>query len=128
MSSEGIITIMTVTAANIDERESLWDIIANIKGLIGEYFRQHTPVNLQTPARNNMPVPRGKDGNRWIISTRRLVETVIAQLTEQFNIKKIRARDLWHLTSRTARKILAHNVTIRKIKYRLKKSNIALNI
>jgi hypothetical protein len=25
---------MTVTAANIDERESLWDIVGNIKGLL----------------------------------------------------------------------------------------------
>ncbi len=96
---------MTVTPANIDERESLWDIIGNIKGLlfpdkelIGEYFqeeiRQYSPVNWQTPTRNNMTDPRGKDCNRWITSTRRLVETVIRQLPEQFNIKKIRARDL----------------------------------
>lgn len=123
ISSEGIITGMTVTAANIDERESLWDIIGNIKGLlfadkglVGEYFqeeiRQHTLVNLQTPTRNNMSDPRGKDCNRWITSTRRLVETVIGQLTEQFNIEKIRARDLWHLTSRISRKILAHTVGV----------------
>ncbi len=123
ISSEGIITGMTVTAANIDERESLWDIIGNIKGLLfadkglmGDYFqneiKRYTHVNLQTPTRNNMSEPRGKDCNRWINSTRRLVETVIGQLSEQFNIAKIRARDLWHLTSRIARKILAHTVGI----------------
>lgn len=59
-----------------------------------------------------MSDPRGKDCNRWITSTRRLVETVIGQLSEQFNIEKIRARDLWHLTSRIARKILSHTVGV----------------
>lgn len=123
ISSEGIITGITVTSANIDERESLWDIIDNIqglviadKGLIGEDYqkqiRAHTAINLQTPTRNNMNDPRGKDCNRWLTSTRRLVETVIGQLTEQFNIEKIRARDLWHLTNRVSRKILAHTVAI----------------
>ena len=57
ISSEGLITAMTVTPANIDEHESPWDVIDNIrglliadKGLIGEDYqqqiRQHTHVNL----------------------------------------------------------------------------------
>ncbi len=123
ISSEGIITGITVTPANIDERESLWDIIDNIhglliadKGLIGEDYqsqiRAHTSVNLQTPTRSNMIDPRGKDCNRWLTSTRRLVETVIGQLSEHFHIEKIRAKDLWHLTNRIGRKILAHTVGI----------------
>ena len=41
---------------------------------------------------------------------RRLIETVIAQLTERFNAEKIRARDLWHLTVRISRKLLAHSI------------------
>lgn len=123
ISSEGIITGITVTPANVDERESLWDITDNIqglliadKGLIGEDYQEqiriHTSVNLQTPTRRNKKDPRGKDCNRWLTSTRRLVETVIGQLTEQFTIEKIRARDRWHLTSRIFRKILAHTVAI----------------
>ncbi len=55
---------------------------------------------------------RRKDANRWITSTRRLVETVIGQLAEQFNIEKVRARDCWHLTDRVVRKILAHTVGV----------------
>lgn len=123
ISSEGVITGITVAPANIDERESLWDVIDNIeglliadKGLIGEDYqeqiRANSQVNLQTPTRNNMKDVRGKDCNRWITSTRRLVETVIGQLAEQFNIEKIRARDLWHLTGRVTRKVLAHTVGI----------------
>lgn len=123
ISSEGMITDITVAPANIDERESLWDIVGNIrglliadKGLIGEAYqaqlRAHTNVNLQTPLRSNMIDTRGKDFNRWLTSTRRLVETVIGQLSQQFHIEKIRARDLWHLTNRIGRKILAHTVGI----------------
>lgn len=43
---------------------------------------------------------------------RRLIETVIGQLVERFHIEKIRARDLWHLTSRINRKILAHTLCV----------------
>jgi hypothetical protein len=121
INSEGIISNITFAPANIDERESLWDIVGNIKGLvfadkglIGTDFQQQlraeAGVNLQTPLRNNMDDPRGKEASSWLVSTRRLVETVIGQLTERFNIEKNWARDLWHFTNRIARKILSHTI------------------
>jgi hypothetical protein len=55
---------------------------------------------------------RQKSFTRWLVSTRRLVETVIGQLTDRFNIERVRARDLWHLTSRITRKVLAHTVAM----------------
>ncbi len=86
------------------------------KGLIGADFQQQLKVeasiNLQTPMRNNMDDPRGKDANSWLISTRRLVETVIGQLSERFHIEKNWARDLWHFTNRITRKILSHTMAI----------------
>lgn len=123
INSQGVISAITLTAANIDERESLWELVKTIKGLlladkglIGKDYQQalheQTGVNLQTPSRSNMQDNRGRDCNTWISSTRRLVETVIGQLTERFHIQKIGARDLWHLTSRIARKILAHTLAI----------------
>jgi hypothetical protein len=33
-------------------------------------------------------------------------------MSEQFHLEKVRARDLWHLTSRTARKVLSHTVGV----------------
>ena len=45
-----------------------------------------------------------------LIKVRRLVETVIGQLTDHLHMAKVRARDLWHLTSRINRKILAHTM------------------
>jgi IS5 family transposase len=119
---DGAITAWTVTPASGDEREALWDLTDGVRGLvIGDkgYLRARlraelatTGIDLQTPLRANMADPRAP----WIIQqltrTRRLVETVIGQLTEQFHFEKIRARDVWHLTSRIARKILAHTLGI----------------
>ncbi len=99
IGSDGMITGITVTPANIDEGE---DYQAQI--------REHTQVNLQTPLRSNMNDPRGRHFSRWLTSTRRLVETVIGQLSQQFHIEKVRASDLWHLTNRIGRKVLAHTV------------------
>jgi IS5 family transposase len=123
ISSQGIITGITLTPANVDERDALWEVVGNIqdlliadKGLIGEDYQEqirlYTAVNLRTPTRSNMSDTRGKDCNRWITSTRRLIETVIGQLADRFHIEKVRARDLWHLTNRIARKILAHTIGI----------------
>lgn len=123
INSVGVISNITFTPANIDERESLWEIVSNIKGLlfadkglIGEDFQQQlrteSGINLQTPMRKNMQDPRGKDASPWLVSTRRLVETVIGQLSERFNIEKNWARDLWHFTNRITRKVLSHTVAI----------------
>ena len=101
----------------------MWDLIDQIKGtiiadkgLIGSAYQAElqlrTGINLQTAARSNMRETRSKKFINWLVSKRRLVETVIGQLTERFNIEKMRARKIWYLTSRIARKILAHTVTV----------------
>lgn len=123
INSEGVITAITVTQANIDERESLWDLVDEIqgtiiadKGLIGaDYkneFHQHTGIDLQTAVRANMNENRSKEFIKWMVSTRRLVETVIGQLTERFQIERVRARKIWHLTNRIARKVLSHTICV----------------
>lgn len=101
----------------------MWDIVGNIKelllaykGLIGnedfQQLRTEAQINLQTSKRSKMDDPRGKDASPWLISTRRLVETVIGQLTDRFNIEKNKARDLWHFTNRIARKVLSHTISL----------------
>ncbi|WP_412755661.1 IS982 family transposase [Legionella longbeachae] len=121
INSDGIITGITLSQAHIDERESLWDLVDGIhgmiiadKGLIGSEYqnelREYSGIDLQTAVRSNMEDKRGKHFSKWLTSTRRLVETVIGQLTERFQIEKVRARKLWYLTNRVARKVLAHTV------------------
>lgn len=69
-------------------------------------------IDLETPLRANMTDTRDPVFVKSLIKVRRLVETVIGQLTDHLHIAKVRARDLWHLTSRVNRKILAHTMGI----------------
>jgi len=118
----GIITDCTFAPANCDERDIAPEITQNIHGLLGgdkgylrptlkKYYEfQH--VDLQTPFRKNMIDHRPKGAMRILMNARRKIETVIGQLTEQFNIQKVRAKDLWHLTLRIGRKILSHTIAV----------------
>jgi hypothetical protein len=121
INSDGVITGVTLSQAHVDERESLWDLVGGIhgmiiadKGLIGADYqnelRDSLGIDLQTSVRSNMREKRGESFLKWLTSTRRLVETVIGQLTERFQIEKVRARKLWYLTNRMTRKVLAHTV------------------
>jgi len=47
-----------------------------------------------------------------ISSIRYRIETVFGQLCERFSTKRVWARDLWHLSSRLLRKLLAHTALI----------------
>lgn len=119
---DGVITACTVTSATGDEREALWELTEGVQGLVmGDKgylsaFLQTAlatvGIDLQTPLRANMTDPRPPWVVQQLTRTRRRVETVIGQLTEQFHFEKIRARDVWHLTSRVARKVLAHTLGI----------------
>ena len=123
INSDGIITGITLSQAHVDERESLWDLVDGVhgtiiadKGLIGADYqnelRDYAKIDLQTAVRSNMEEKREENFIRWLTSTRRLVETVIGQLTERFQIEKVRARKIWYLTNRIARKVLAHTVCV----------------
>jgi hypothetical protein len=54
------------------------------------------------------------DPHRSAVLTRmrQTIETVIGQLAVRFHAERTWARDLWHLTSRIARKILSHTVAV----------------
>lgn len=122
ITMNGVITACTVTSASGDEREALWDLTEGIQGLvIGDkgYISAAlqaelaaTGIHLQTPLRANMADPRPPRVVQRLTRTRRRVETVIGQLSAQFHFEKIWARDVWHLTSRIARKVLAHTLGI----------------
>jgi hypothetical protein len=127
ISGLGVITGITATAANVDERDSLCEIIDNIKGLLlGDKGLMRPSlkenllkegVNLQTPLRNNMKDERDPKIVKDIIGIRRLVETVIGQLTDRYKIQKMKARDLWHLTHRIIQKVTSHTMAIFINKY-----------
>jgi hypothetical protein len=122
VSSIGVVTGFTVMAANHDEAEGVYECLSEQKGLLeGDkgFIRpilaedlHNDGLNLQTPLRKNMKDSRPKAYVKELMRDRRLVETVIGQLTEQFTIQKLRARDKWHLTVRITRKILSHTMAV----------------
>lgn len=120
VSMTGIPTTYTFASAEIDERKLLPELVSDIKGLViadkglidfelqGNLIAQG--INLQTPLRSNMKDDRDKCFVKMLVSTRRLIETVIGQLTDRFGIANIKARKLWHFSRKVARKILAYTV------------------
>ncbi len=122
IDTNGVIVGLSLATANIDEREVLWDFSDYISGLLlGDkgYIKkpekeelQENNINLQTPLRKNMEETRSPSLVKAIMRQRRLIETVISQLTERFHISKVWARDMWHLTSRINRKLMAHTMAV----------------
>jgi hypothetical protein len=120
ISATGVITGFSLTPAQGSEREAVWDLVSSIRGLlIGDqgylsaplqHDRRQVGIQLETAWRSNRHDSRDPVWVALRKRLRRLVETVIGQLVERFSIEKVRARDLWHLTSRINRKLLAHTV------------------
>ncbi len=120
ITSEGEIKNFSIAAADIDERDMLPEVVEGItgdiiadKGLIRPELTEllaRQGIRLHTPLRKNMQDKRPKEFIKTIMNIRRLVETMIGQLTERFQIQSIRAKDTWHLMAKITRKILAHTV------------------
>jgi len=118
---DGMIVGFSVAAANVDEREMMFElgipggsILLGDKGYILSVLHRieldSMAVDLQTPLKSNMKDTRPKWMVGKICGMRRIIETVIGQLSERVHLEKVRARDRWHLTARTVRKLLAHTV------------------
>ena len=95
--------------------ERIQGLLIGDKGFIRPILKQELAtlgIDLQTPLRKNMKDERPKSFVKQLMSKRRLVETVIRQLSERFEIEKTKARDMWHLTNRITRKILSHTMCV----------------
>jgi Transposase DDE domain len=51
-------------------------------------------------------------GSRRLSRVRWRIETVAAQFVERYHLKRLWARDAWHLTSRVLRKVLSHTIAV----------------
>ena len=67
-------------------------------------------IELVTTSRRNMKDNRRKALVHRLMRIRRRIETSIAQLSDYFSIERCTCRDIWHLTSRMVRKMLALTV------------------
>jgi len=106
INSFGVITGFTVTTGNGSEREALWETVSGIEGLligdkgyISEELKHQLAdvgINLQTALRKNMKDKRPQYFVKFLMRIIRLIETVIGQLQERFNIEKVWARASVH--------------------------------
>ena len=122
VDNEGNIANFTLTEASGSEREAVWELVQNKsqnfllgdKGYLSARFKEDLDkehaLKLETPVRHNMIDHLEKPERTFLNKTRRLVETVIGQLTGQFNMNKVWARKVWTLSGRLSRKILAHGL------------------
>jgi len=116
------VVAFTLAPANVDERDVLDNLpgilhglLIGDKGLLSQAKQAELArhgIDLQTPLRSNMPDPRPTSWVQCLLRTRRTVETVIGQLVEYFNFAACKARDIWHLTAKLARKLLAYNLAL----------------
>ena len=75
--------------------DGIQGLLIGDKGFIKPFLKQELAeheIDLQTPLRKNMTDTRRNSFVQQLLSARRLVETVIGQLTDRFNIEKVRAQ------------------------------------
>jgi hypothetical protein len=117
----GVITGLSVAPANAHELSVLPELTERTSGLLIGDRNYHSPktkeelatmgIELLTPysSKKRDPTP---ERSALLSRFRYRIDPVFSQLTGRYSIKRVWAKDLWHLTSRLVRKILSHTVAI----------------
>lgn len=117
----GVITRLGLAAANVHELAVLPALTEQTRGTLGgdrtywspkvaAQWHQHG-VELLAPYRSTKrdPYPR------WSAQLSRVlyrIDPVFGQLVDRCNVKRLWARDLWHLSNHLLRKVLMHTVAV----------------
>lgn len=116
----GVITRFSVAPANAHELSVVPEIVEGTSGLIVGDRNYHSPktreelmrsmgVELLAPYSSKKRDPTPKK-SAYLSRLRYRIDTVFSQLTARYCVKRVWARDLWHLSSRLLRKVLSHTV------------------
>jgi hypothetical protein len=115
----GVITRISVAPASAHELSVLPELAERTCGLIVGDRNYHSPktrqelagmgVELLAPYSSKKRDPTPKK-SAFLSRLRYRIDTVFSQLTERYSVKRVWARDLWHLASRLLRKVLSHTV------------------
>jgi hypothetical protein len=121
LSWPGVITRFSLAPANVQELNVVYELVEDSPGLtLGDrnYWSpqvkeelQQKLVQLEAPFRKASHDPQPQR-SLLISRFRYRIDTVFGQLSQQFQIKKVWARDHWHLGSRLLRKILSHTLSV----------------
>jgi hypothetical protein len=115
----GVITRISVAPANVHELSVVPDLVERTWGVVVADRNYWSPpvreqlsrrgVELLAPYRTKKRDPR-PERSTFLSRLRYRIDTVFSQLTERYSVKRVWARDLWHLASRLLRKVLSHTV------------------
>lgn len=117
----GVVTAFSVAPANVHDRDLVPELVEGATGeVLGDrnYWDPKLTAAL-APAGIRLRAPfkkRATDpdpaGSKVLTRVRWRIETVASQFVERFHLKRIWARDAWHLTSRVLRKVLSHTIAV----------------
>jgi hypothetical protein len=117
----GVVTAVSVAPANVHDTAVVPELVEGAMGqVIGDrnYWAPKMTAEL-APAGICLRAPfkkRARDpdpaGSTRLTRVRWRIETVAAQFVERFHLKRLWARDAWHLTSRMLRKVLSHTLAV----------------
>jgi hypothetical protein len=115
----GVITRFSVAPANAHELSVLPEITQGTSGVLVGDRNYHSPKTKEELARMGVELlapysskkrDRHPQRSALLSRFRYRIDTVFSQLTGRYSIKRVWARDLWHLMSRLLRKVLSHTV------------------
>jgi hypothetical protein len=122
VSWPGLVTAITVAPANVADQALLPELVEGLTGVVvadrqywnpalrEELGREGVWIEAPFRKRSSDPTPQR---SRVLNHIRRRIETTASQLAERYHLKRIWARDPWHLTSRLLRKVLSHSLAVR---------------
>jgi hypothetical protein len=116
----GVITAATLAPANAADSAVAPQLLAGLAGWAlgdGASWSPALRAELAADGLALLAPPRGAAARaapwpRWLVQTRRRIETVLSQLTERYHAKRVRARDAWHLTARWLRQLVSHTMAV----------------
>lgn len=121
ISAPGVVTALSVAPANVHDLALVPELVEGAAGqVLGDrnYWDPRLTADLASagiallaPFKKRATDP-DPVGSRVLGRVRWRIETVAAQLVARYHLKRIWARDAWHLTSRLLRKVLSHTIAV----------------
>jgi hypothetical protein len=117
----GLITAISLAPANVHDRDLVPEVVDGLDGWALGDRNYWDPTLTEELARGGITLlapfkKRATDPtplrSRFITQKRWRIETVASQLVERYHLKRVWARDAWHLTSRVLRKVLSHTIAV----------------
>ncbi len=118
----GVVSAVSAAPANRSDLEMAPELVDGLRGTVLADRNYWNPrlrdelaaegIELLAPYRHRSEDPT-PSRSKLINRMRRRVEAVASQLVERYHLKRVWARDAWHLTNRILRKLLSHSLAIR---------------